>query len=84
MCLPQVAVVGLASGVTYARDDSCLQNSLVPMTLEAKFFFNRFIENLKKEEGTIPVSLMLSFQHDMCIKSVLICRSFCTYKQIFS
>ncbi|KAH3694838.1 hypothetical protein DPMN_082279 [Dreissena polymorpha] len=53
----RVAVLGLAADVTFPRDDTCVKNSLVPMTYETKFYFTRFVENLQKQEASTNHSL---------------------------
>ena len=49
--VPQIAVIGLSSEVTYPRDDACVKSTLVPMTFESKFFFTRFIDNLEQQDS---------------------------------
>ncbi|KAL4236844.1 VWFA and cache domain-containing protein 1 [Mactra antiquata] len=53
----RISVIGLSSDVTFPRDDSCVRNSLVPVTFESKFFFTRFIDNLEKQDASTNHSL---------------------------
>ncbi|KAK3089856.1 hypothetical protein FSP39_007106 [Pinctada imbricata] len=64
----RVGIFGLASGPTFPRDprdDSCLPNSLVPLTYEASLFFSNFIDNLEKEDSSTNHSLGFETAFDM-------------------
>ncbi|XP_046344826.2 VWFA and cache domain-containing protein 1-like [Haliotis rufescens] len=46
----RIAVVGLAGKSTFPRSDSCLPHALVPATVETKFYFSKFVEDLEKQD----------------------------------
>jgi hypothetical protein len=58
----QVGVIGLASKVSFPREpdaDSCLHNSMVPVTYEASLHFSSFIDKLGKEDGMNKILIHL-------------------------
>ncbi|XP_064604512.1 VWFA and cache domain-containing protein 1-like [Liolophura sinensis] len=52
-----VSVLGLASKVSYPREDRCLPHTLAPFSLEARLLFSKFIDNLEKQDTATNHSL---------------------------
>ena len=50
-CLMQVALIGLASEVTYVHQDNCLLSRMVPLTYDTRLRFNDFIDGLEKDKS---------------------------------
>ncbi len=50
-CLLQVAVIGLASEVTYVHQDDCLLSRMVPLTYDTRLQFDDFIDDLEKDKS---------------------------------
>ena len=69
----RVGVIGLASKVSFPREpdaDSCLHNSMVPVTYEASLHFSNFIDKLGKEDAATNHSLGFQTAFDIVQKTM--------------
>lgn len=69
----RVGVIGLASKVSHPREpdaDSCLHNSMVPVTFEASLHFCSFIDKLEKEDAATNHSLGFQTAFDIVQKTM--------------
>jgi len=61
----KVGVIRVSSGVTFARDDNCVNRKLVALTTEVRYLFNSFIELMEKDNDATDHSLGFTRAFDL-------------------